>query len=190
MSFKKGLIEVYTGNGKGKTTASIGLAIRAAGYGNKILIVHFMKSKKYGESNIINEIKNIDEIYLGKPYFVTKNPEIKKLFPDVVLFEPGNPPREYVELIENGLKDTENKMISGEYDMIILDELITAIHFELIDIKKVLEFLDKKPENVEVVLTGRYAPKEIIDKADLVTEMVEVKHPYQKGIEAREGIEY
>ncbi len=190
MSFSQGLIEIYTGNGKGKTTASIGLAIRAAGYGNRILLIHFMKSKRYGESNILKDIENIEEIYLGKPYFVSKNPEIKKMFPDVVVFEPGNPPMEYVKMIEDGLRNAEERMVSGKYDMIILDEIITAVYFELVGMKKILEFLDRKPANVEIVMTGRYAPDELIERADLVTEMKEIKHPYQKGIEAREGIEY
>jgi len=187
---KKGLVEVYTGNGKGKTTAAIGLAIRAAGRGLKVYIIHFMKSSGYGESNILKNIENIREVYMGKPYFITKDPKIKEIMKDVVVFEPGNPPKEYMEIIKKAMEESERIIFSGEWDVVILDEIITALYFDLIDVKEVLKMIQKKPDHVELILTGRYAPDEIIKVADLVTEMKEIKHPYQKGIEAREGIEY
>ncbi|MGC8662975.1 MAG: cob(I)yrinic acid a,c-diamide adenosyltransferase [Thermoplasmata archaeon] len=190
MRLKQGLIEIYTGNGKGKTTAAIGLAIRASGYGLNVYIIHFMKSKKYGESRSIKKFENIKEIYLGKPYFITKDPKIKENFKDVVVFEPGHPPDDYRELIKKGIEKVKKILRSGKYDIIILDEIITANYFDLISIEEIKSIIKEKPSNVEIVLTGRYASKELIDLADLVTDMQEIKHPYQKGILARRGIEY
>ncbi|MDP8012017.1 MAG: cob(I)yrinic acid a,c-diamide adenosyltransferase [Thermoplasmata archaeon] len=190
MKLKKGLVEIYTGNGKGKTTAAIGLAVRAAGYGLKVYIIHFMKSKKYGESRSLKKIEGIKEIYIGKPYFITKDPSIKDKFKDVVVFEPGHPPEDYKELIRKGLEKVKNILKSGKYDIIILDEIITANYFELVSTDEIKSIIDEKPKNVEIILTGRYASEDLISIADLVTEMKEVKHPYQKGIIARKGIEY
>ncbi|MEM3304642.1 MAG: cob(I)yrinic acid a,c-diamide adenosyltransferase [Thermoplasmata archaeon] len=190
MHLKKGLVEIYTGNGKGKTTAAIGLAVRAAGYGLNVYIIHFMKSKRYGEKNIIKNIDNIKEKFLGKPYFISKDPSIKGKVKNVVIFEPGNPPKDYVELINSGLKLVNRIIKSGKYDLVILDEIITAMYFELVDIESIIKILDEKPKNVEIVLTGRYASKELIERADLVTEMVEIKHPYMNGVKARKGIDY
>lgn len=190
MHLKKGLVEVYTGNGKGKTTAAIGLAIRAAGNGLRVYIMHFMKSKKYGESRIIREIENIDEKYLGKPYFISRDPSIGEKMKGVVVFEPGKPPEEYVRLIRKGIEEIDRIVKSGKYDMVIMDEIITALYFDLVTMDDIRRIIEQKPSNVEIVLTGRYAPDELLEIADLVTEMLEVKHPYQKGIKARRGIEY
>jgi len=190
MKIEKGLVEIYTGNGKGKTTAAIGLAVRAAGYGLRVYIIHFMKSKKYGETKSLKRIENIKEIYLGKPYFITKDPSIKEKFKDVVVFEPGHPPDDYKKLIDAGIKKVKRIMLSGKYDIVILDEIITANYFELVSINDIISLINEKPENLELVLTGRYASKELIEMGDLVTEMQEIKHPYQKGIEARKGIDY
>ncbi len=190
MHLKKGLVEIYTGNGKGKTTAAIGLAVRAAGNGLNVYIMHFMKSKKYGERKVLKNVKNIKVKYLGKPYFISKDPSIKEKFKDVVVFEKGNPPSDYVELINKGLDMVENIIYSGKYDLVILDEIITAMYFDLVRIERIKKIIEKKPKNVEVVLTGRYAPEELVEMADLVTEMKEIKHPYQKGILARKGIDY
>ncbi|HEU13109.1 MAG: cob(I)yrinic acid a,c-diamide adenosyltransferase [Thermoplasmata archaeon] len=190
MHLKSGLVQVYTGNGKGKTTAAIGLAVRAAGNNLNVYIMHFMKSRRYGETKILKGIKNIKERYLGKPYFISKDPSIANKLKGVVVFEPGNPPRDYVELVRKGIKEVKGIIKSGKYDVVILDEIITALYFELVSMEDMKSILLERPKNVEIVLTGRYAPKELIDMADLVTEMVEVKHPYQRGIEARKGIEY
>jgi len=170
----KGLIQVYFGNGKGKTTAALGLALRAAGRGKEILIVQFMKKWDYGELYSIRLIPQITVKTFGTKDFVYKGKakeidyqEAKKAF------------------IE-GVQATQ----SGQYDIIIFDELNVAIDFELLELQQVLDFLDEKPEDVEIIITGRNAPQAILDKADLVTEMCEIKHPYQKGIQARIGIEY
>jgi len=183
-----GLVEIYTGNGKGKTTASIGLAIRAAGWGMKVAIIHFMKVGGYGESKILKKQKNITEKFYGMNYLITTN---KSFAGDsVVFYEPGNPPAEYVAEIMRGFKYAYKIMKSGKYDILILDELATAVHFGLIKEEDVLNLIKEKPKNLEIVITGRYATKSMVDMADLVTEMVEVKHPYTKGLAARKGIEF
>jgi cob(I)alamin adenosyltransferase len=169
-----GLIQVYFGNGKGKTTAALGLALRAAGRGKEVLIVQFMKKWDYGELHSIQLIPQISVKTFGTKDFVYKGEakevdyqEAKKAFTEGV----------------QGAK-------SGKFDIIIFDELNVAIDFELLELQQVLDFLEQKPEDIEIIITGRNAPQEIIDKADLVTEMREVKHPYQKGVQARIGIEY
>jgi len=196
MSFGKGYVQVYTGNGKGKTTAAIGLAIRALGAGKKVLFLQFMKSKTYNEHRILPNIST-DLVLetLGKPFFVAHkeglDPEIlSKLQDECVFLEPGNPPDEYVQLIKNGFVKAKKDVANGKYDLVVLDEINVAMYFELIPVQDVLELIDNKSPGVELVLTGRNAPQEIIDKADLVTEMREVKHYYNTcGIEARAGIE-
>ena len=170
----KGLIQVYFGNGKGKTTAALGQALRAAGRGKKVLIVQFMKKWDYGELHSIRLIPQItiktfgtrDFVYKGKAKEIDYQ-EARKAFTE-------------------GVRGVQN----GQYDIVIFDELNMAIDFELLDLQQVLDFLEEKSERVEVIITGRNAPQAIIDKADLVTEMCEIKHPYQKGILARIGIEY
>jgi len=170
---KKGMIQVYTGDGKGKTTAAFGLAIRAKGRGFKVAIVQFMKGVEYGE--VISARKlGIDVYQFGSPEFV----------------DPKKPRDIDFELAEKGLKKAKEIIFSKNYDLVILDEINVAISFGLIDKNDVINILKNKPESVEIVLTGRYAPKELIEIADLVTEMREVKHYFQRGITAREGIEY
>ncbi len=170
----KGLIQVYTGDGKGKTTAALGLALRAAGRNMKVLIVQFMKKWDYGELHSIELISNITLRTFGTKDFVYKG-KAKKI--------------DYEEA-EKAFSFGAEGMQSGDYDIVIFDELNMALYYELLDLKKVVEKLKGKPDEVEVVITGRRAPEEIIGIADLITEMKEVKHPYQKGIEARRGIEY
>lgn len=169
----KGLIQVYTGNGKGKTTAALGQALRAAGRNKKILIVQFMKKWDYGELHSVKHIPQISIKTFGTKDFVYKGKakeidyqEAKKAFSEGV----------------EGAK-------SGQYDIVIFDELNVAVDFGLIELQKVIDFLAEKPEEIEIIITGRNATKEIIEKADLVTEMKEIKHPFQKGIKARIGIE-
>lgn len=170
----KGLIQVYTGDGKGKTTAALGLALRAAGRNMKVLIVQFMKKWDYGELHSVELIPNIILKTFGTKDFVYKG-KAKKI--------------DYEEA-EKAFSFGVKGMQSGDYDIVIFDELNMALYYELLDLKEVVEKLKGKPDEVEVVITGRRAPEEIIEIADLVTEMKEVKHPYQKGIEARRGIEY
>ena len=170
-----GYIQVYTGNGKGKTTAALGQALRAAGHGKKTYIGQFLKGQKYGELTSINKLKPLISItQFGRDAFihVSEDPDEKD-----------------IQKARDGLKACTKAMLSGEYDIIILDEINVAIHFGLIKEKSVLNFLERKPKNIEVILTGRYAPEAIIQKADLVTEMKEIKHYYTQGIRARTGIE-
>jgi len=171
---EKGLIQVYTGDGKGKTTVALGLALRAAGRNMKVLIVQFMKKWDYGELHSVKLIPNITLETFGTKEFIHKG-KAKKI--------------DYKEA-EKAFSFGIERMQSGDYDMIIFDELNMALYYELLDLKEVIQKIKEKPDKVEVVITGRRAPEEIIEIADLVTEMKEVKHPYQKGVEARKGIEY
>ncbi|MCL4343617.1 MAG: cob(I)yrinic acid a,c-diamide adenosyltransferase [Nitrososphaerota archaeon] len=183
-----GLVEVYTGNGKGKTTAAVGLAVRAAGWGLKVALVHFMKVGGYGESKILKKQSNITERFYGMNYFITTNKGISGL--PVVVYEPGKPPIDYVAKVMRGLKWARRALVSGRFDMVVLDELATAVHMGLIGESYVLDMLKERPRGVEIVITGRYATQAMIDAADLVTEMKEIKHPYGNGLAARKGIEF
>lgn len=168
-----GYIHIYTGNGKGKTTAAFGLAMRAAGRGKKVCIIQFMKPDKgYGEQ--ISARKLGIEVYpFGTNRFVSKK----------------NPAKEDIERAHMALEFAAEKMKEG-YDLLILDEVNVAVDFNLISLDDVLSLVNELPEKTELVLTGRYAKDEMIERADLVTEMREVKHYYRKGVIAREGIEY
>ena len=172
---EKGLIQVYTGNGKGKTSAAFGLALRAVGRGLKVFIIQFIKGGfDYGELYVVNKLPNLTLKAFGRGKFVTEKPAEKV----------------DVEFAEEALALAEEVVKSGEYDIVILDEINVALNLKLIKIGKVMELINSKPKHVELVLTGRYAPNEIIEAADLVTEMKEVKHPFNEGFEARKGIEY
>ncbi len=171
----KGLIQVYTGNGKGKTTAALGLCLRAAGWGYKSYIGQFMKGQEYGELFSIKKIEDLIMIeQFGKKGFLHVEKE---------------PDPEDIRLAKNGLEKCFLKMKSREFRIVVLDEVNVAIYFRLVEERELHEFLDQKPEDVELILTGRYAPPSIIERADLVTEMIEVKHYFKKGIVARKGIE-
>lgn len=189
-----GYIQVYTGDGKGKTTAAIGLAIRAVGAEKKVLILQFMKSLAYSEQKVLQQIPGITLETVGKPFFIAKKgtfseEDLESIREEVVVFEPGKPPADYVALIHEGLKRAKEAISSGDYDVVILDEYNMALYFDLLTWKETEELLDARHEDVEVVFTGRGAPKALLDRADLVTDMVEVKHYYTQGIEARRGIE-
>lgn len=189
-----GYVHVYTGNGKGKTSAAVGAAIRAAGAGRKIYIMQFMKGRAYSEQNILRKLPEIDLYTTGKPFFVAKagtltEEFLKELGDDVVVFEPGQPPAEYMALIAAGVDKAVWAAKSGKYDMVILDEVNVAVFFELLPLDAVCRLIDELNPKTELILTGRGAPAEIIERADLVTEMKEVKHYYAKGVEARLGIE-
>jgi len=172
---EKGLVQVYTGNGKGKSSAAFGLALRAIGRGLKVYIIQFIKGGfDYGELYIVDKLPNLTLKAFGRGKFVTEKP----------------PGKADVELAEEAFALVEGVVKSGEYDIVILDEINVALNLKLIQIEKVLELIKNKPKHVELVLTGRYAPNEIIEAADLVTEMKEVKHPFNKGFQARKGIEY
>ena len=169
------MVQVYTGDGKGKTTAAFGLAIRAAGRGLKVYVIQFIKGGfDYGELYIVNKIPNITLKAFGRGQFVTQLP----------------PPKKDVQLAEEAFQLAKKIVEGGEYDIVILDEINVALSLRLISLEQVLDLIRNKPAHVELVLTGRYAPKEVIETADLVTEMKEIKHPFQKGVAPRKGIEY
>lgn len=173
--FTHGLVQVYTGNGKGKTTAALGLAIRALGHGAKVHMVFFMKGEfPYGEREILSKLPGLSFQVFGHEH----------------LIDPNNVKDDEREQAREALKASKLAIKSGKYDLVILDEVNVASAWKLIHVKDVLALISDKPPSVEVILTGRYADQRIIDKADLVTNMDELKHPYRKGLEARKGIEY
>jgi cob(I)alamin adenosyltransferase len=172
---EKGLVQVYTGDGKGKTSAAFGLALRAIGRGLKVYIIQFIKGGfDYGELYIIDKLPNLTLKTFGRGKFITvKQPE-----------------KEDIKLANDALKLAEKIVKNGENDIVVLDEINVAMNLKLIDPEEVLKLIRTKPRHVELVLTGRNAPEKIIEVADLVTEMKEVKHPFKKGEPARIGIEY
>jgi cob(I)alamin adenosyltransferase len=172
---KQGFVQIYTGNGKGKSTAAIGQAVRAAGFGLKTYIAQFMKEYPYNE---LISLKHFSEWI-----------SIEQFGGDEFVYKKELPGKEELEKASKGLQSAKEKMLSGDYDLIILDEAIVAIYFKLILTEELIEFIKIKPVNVELILTGRYCPQELIELADLVTEMKEIKHYYQKGITSRRGIE-
>ncbi len=174
----KGLILVHTGDGKGKTTAGLGLALRAWGSGLRVLILQFIKGGwKYGELEAIERLGQLD----GRI-------EIRPL--GLGLMRSDEDREKHIRAAAKALQESERMMVSGQYDLIIFDEINYAVKFGLISLDDVLALLDKKPEKLHVLLTGRDARPELIERADLVTEMKLVKHPYQQGIKAQQGIEF
>ena len=168
----KGYIQVYTGNGKGKTTAALGIALRSLCAGNRVFIGQFMKGQDYSELKAPSFFDNLTMEQFGTPYFVN-----------------GKPSDEDIERAKRGLAKMKEVLASGEYDMVIFDEINTTLFFHILEVADVLDVLKEKPEKTEVILTGRYAPQELIDLADLVTEMKEIKHYFNAGVPARVGIE-
>lgn len=168
-----GLIHIYTGRGKGKTTAALGLCLRAAGHNFRIAVIQFMKIWDYGE------IKSLKKLGIDLFRYGTKD------FVDPKDLKPVD-----IEQADKAMNKACEFIGKGAYDIIILDEITVAIDFNLISLKKVVDLLRKKPDNLELVLTGYTCPDELIERADLVSRIEEVKHPYRKGIEARRGIEY
>ena len=174
----KGLILVHTGDGKGKTTAGLGLALRAWGSGLRVLILQFIKGGwKYGELEAIERLGQLD----GRI-------EIRPL--GLGLMRSDEDREKHIRAAAKALQESERMMVSGQYDLIIFDEINYAVKFGLISLDDVLALLDKKPEKLHVLLTGRDARPELIERADLVTEMKLVKHPYQQGLKAQQGIEF
>ncbi|MBN1643932.1 MAG: cob(I)yrinic acid a,c-diamide adenosyltransferase [Dehalococcoidales bacterium] len=171
----KGYVQIYTGNGKGKTTAALGLAFRAMGCGLKTYIGQFMKGQHCSELEAAKTTAGYITIeQYGKDAFIRmgKTPAI-----------------EDVRMAQAGLAKARKAILSGKHDIIVLDEIMTARYFRLVTTEEILKIIAAKPDGVELVLTGRYAPKKLIAAADLVTEMAEVKHYFQKGITSRNGIE-
>lgn len=183
---KKGLVHIYTGTGKGKTTAAFGLAIRALGSGMKVLVIQFLKGGyKSSELRTLSKIKNIKIVQLNQtsPVFWKKS----------VLNNKKAKEKAHQSLnksIVKGLSYAETAITSGKFNMVILDEAVNLVSQGLVSEKKIVDLINKKPKKIELVLTGRGAWKKLINKSDYVTQMRLVKHPYKKGIKARQGIEY
>jgi cob(I)alamin adenosyltransferase len=170
---RKGYIQLYTGNGKGKTTAAIGLALRAIGAGLNVFLGQFAKHSCSSEIEALKSYKDKIKIKAyGSGRFVVGKPDINE-----------------IKLASDGIKDAYGEMMSGKYDIVILDEAAVAVYLGLISSGELMKFIKQKPQNIELVITGRNAPAELIDAADLVTEMREIKHYYTAGVNARTGIE-
>ncbi len=174
---KKGLIIVFTGDGKGKTTAAMGQALRAVGQGLRVLMLQFIKGTwDYGE---LKSIKRLDPDFKIKPLgkgFIRSKSKLNE--------------KEALENITQSWEQARNEILSDKYDMVILDEINYVIDFGLLPVEEILALLEKRPEGQHIVLTGRNAHKSLVEVADLVTEMVEIKHQYSKGIKAQKGIEF
>ncbi len=169
----KGYVQVYTGDGKGKTTAAIGLAIRAAGAGFKVFFAQFLKSGEYSEHKALERFSDLIEVrQYGRGCFIK-----------------GTPEKEDIEAAKRGLLEIREVVNSGKYRLVILDEANIAVYYGLIEVDDLLDIIRNRPDHVEIVITGRKADPRIIEEADLVTEMKEIKHYYKKGVLAREGIE-
>ena len=175
---KQGLIQIYTGYGKGKTTAALGQALRALGSGLKVCIFQFLKDEKVGSGELISAEKFKEALKIVRG---------KQTHP---CFSKGKDNLSLCENIKSMFNQVLKIMKSRKYDLIILDEINNCISDGFIEVNKVIEMFKEKPKNVELILTGRNAPYEIIEKADLVTEMALIKHPFSNGIKARGGIEY
>jgi cob(I)alamin adenosyltransferase len=170
-----GYVQVYTGNGKGKTTAALGLALRAAGHGLKTLFVQFLKAQPSGEVEAVKKLAPLVRIErFGREGFITVK---------------DGPDDEDRSRARAGLARAREAVLSGEFAIVVLDEINPAVHFGLVPESAVLDLLAVRPPEVELVLTGRYAPASFIDRADLVTEMTGVKHYFERGVRAREGVE-
>ncbi|HPW67427.1 MAG TPA: cob(I)yrinic acid a,c-diamide adenosyltransferase [Salinivirgaceae bacterium] len=169
----KGYIHIYTGNGKGKTTAALGLSLRAVGAEKKVFFAQFVKGETY------SEVKTI-----------------QKFLPDITIKQYGlkcfiyeKPSQADIDTARKGLKEVSEIILSGKYDMIVLDEANIAIYYNLFTDDELINIIKQKPDETEIIITGRYATDKLIESADLVTEMKEIKHYYNQGVQARKGIE-
>ena len=178
MDGKKGLIIVYTGGGKGKTTAALGLSLRAVGYGLKICMIQFIKgSWHYGELDSIGRLAPEFELVTAGKGFVG-------------ILDDKSPHAEHVKACQDAIKIANMKIQSNKYDIVILDEINYAIDMKLASVDDVLNIISTKPPELDLVLTGNHAHSKIIEIADLVTEMKEIKHPFKSGIKAKKGIDF
>jgi len=173
--FSRGLVQVFTGDGKGKTTAALGAVIRALGHGLRVCVVFFMKGDyPYGECKILSQLPNVKIARFGSQQFI----------------DPTNIKPEEKEQARQALAAAREAVLSGSYDLVVLDEVNLAVAWQLVELDKVIKLIGDKPRNVELILTGRKADTKLIQLADLVTEMLKIKHPYDEGTKARKGIEY
>ena len=175
---EKGLVIVYTGNGKGKTTAALGMALRAIGYEHKVCMLQFIKgSWHYGEMDSSKKLEpNFELIAVGKGF--------------VGILDDNSPREEHEKYAAEAVRICREKIFSGKYNVVILDEVNYAINLGLIDVQEIIKIIKEKPSNLDLVLTGRDVKEEIVELADLVTEMKEIKHPFKSGIKAKKGIDF
>lgn len=171
-----GLVHIYTGDGKGKTTAAVGLAVRCAGAGGKVLFSRFLKSNDSGELNVLSKIPGIT---------VMDNPKVFHM-----IHLKGKVPEGAAEYYKERFEGTVSEAMKGEYDLLVMDEIIATVNYGFVSVSELLDFLKEKPRNLETVLTGRDPAAQLLEAADYVSEIKKVKHPFDKGIVAREGIEY
>ena len=171
----KGLVQIFTGDGKGKTSAALGTVVRALGHGLRVYFAFFMKGDyPYGERNILSKLPNVNIASFGSGKFVN----------------PADIKPEEIEQAKQALAAAREAMLSGKYDLIVLDEVNVAVVWKLVELDEVTKLIKDKPQKVELILTGRNADAKLIELADLVTEMRKIKHPYDKGIKTRQGIDY
>jgi cob(I)alamin adenosyltransferase len=178
MSSDRGLVVVYTGKGKGKTTAALGIVLRAVGHGYKVGMVQFIKGEwYYGELTSSRRLEpEFEMIAAGKGF--------------VGIIDDDHPIEEHQKAAREAVELVKDKLASGQYDVMVLDEINYAVKLNLITVDDVLEIIAARPEKTTLVLTGNYAHEKVIEAADLVTEMREIKHPYKKGIKAKKGIDF
>ncbi|MFC1973952.1 cob(I)yrinic acid a,c-diamide adenosyltransferase [Chloroflexota bacterium] len=172
---RKGLVEVFTGDGKGKTSAAMGVVIRSLGHGFRVCIIQFMKiSYPYGEQKTLTCFPNVNITAFGRPSFV----------------DPNDVKEEDIKEAKKALEAARKAVLSGNYDLVVLDEVNVAVAWGLLEVDKVVKLINDKPEALELILTGRYADPEVVKLADLVTEMLSIKHPFARGVVGRPGIDY
>ena len=171
----EGLVQIFTGDGKGKTSAALGTVLRALGHGLRVYFVYFMKGDyPYGERNILSQLPHVNTASFGNREFIN----------------PADIKPEHIEQASQALAAAREAMLSGDYDLVVLDEVNLAVAWKLVELDEVTKHIDDKPRNVELILTGRKADTKLVQMADLVTEMLKIKHPYNEGVVARKGIEY
>ncbi len=193
MAVEQGMVQVYHGAGKGKTTAALGLALRALGADLRVLLVQFMKEAVYSEHRqLLALAPGLELLTLGKPYFVAWENEGNG--PDreggrLVVCPPGSPPADYASMMRAGLQRAREAMEARTHDLVILDEANVALHYQLLPLEEVLDLIAARPPGVELVFTGRCPPPQLLEQADLITEMREERHYFQRGVKARTGID-
>ena len=171
----RGLVYIFTGDGKGKTSAATGVVVRALGHGMRVHITYFMKGAyPYGERAMLSKLPNVTLASFGRAEFV----------------DPANTKPDEIEQARLALAAAREAMLSGNYDLVVLDEVNVAVAFRLIGLDEVIRLIEDKPKNVELILTGRKADTKLVQMADMVTEMLKIKHPYDEGVLARKGIDY
>jgi len=172
----RGLVQVFTGDGKGKTSAALGVVLRALGHGLRVYLVFFMKGDyPYGEGKILSQLPNIEVASFGERGSFT---------------DPNNVKPEERKQAKQALAAARQAMLSGKYELVVLDEVNVAVFCRLVSVDEVIRLIEDKPPDVELILTGRNADSKLVKAADLVTEMVKIKHPYNEGVAARRGIDY